>query len=96
MNEYMKIGLLYLLLASLVTAIFTIYDKLAAKSNPRHRVSEAGLLLMGLAGGAVVEFVVMQLIRHKTRHMKFMLGLPLIILLQAAGLFAAHFFIFCA
>lgn len=67
---------------SAVTAVLTIYDKIAAKKRPKHRISEAMLILLALLGGATAEYVVMKLIRHKTRHKKFMIGLPVIIILH--------------
>ena len=74
----------YLALISLTSVIVTIYDKWAAKHNPRHRVPEATLLLFSLIGGSVAMLVTMLTIRHKTKHMKFMIGIPLILVLQAA------------
>ena len=70
---------------SVASFVITVYDKWAAKHNPRHRTPEATLLLLSLLGGSVVMFATMQLIRHKTKHMKFMIGIPLIILLQATA-----------
>lgn len=78
-----KILLVYLFIISIVTVILTVYDKVAAKKR-RFRISEATLMLCGVFGGAVAEFVTMLLIRHKTRHIKFMLGLPLIITAHVA------------
>jgi uncharacterized membrane protein YsdA (DUF1294 family) len=43
-----------------------------------------------LLGGSVMMFIVMRIIRHKTRHNKFMLGIPLIILLQIAIILAVY------
>lgn len=76
-----KLFLVYLFIISLVTVILTVYDKSAAKKG-RFRISEATLILCGVFGGAVAELAIMLIIRHKTRHIKFMLGLPLIILSQ--------------
>lgn len=78
-----KILLVYLFIISIVTVILTVYDKVAAKKR-RFRISEATLMLCGVFGGAVAEFATMLLIRHKTRHIKFMLGLPLIITAHVA------------
>lgn len=78
-----KILLVYLFIISIVIVILTAYDKVAAKKR-RFRISEATLMLCGVFGGAVAEFVTMLLIRHKTRHIKFMLGLPLIITAHVA------------
>ena len=88
MDSTVIIALCYAAVISLVTVIVTVYDKIAAKKRPRHRVPENILLLLAVLGGGPAEYVAMQLIRHKTRHKKFMIGLPVIILLEtlAAGL----------
>lgn len=85
-----KIFYVYILIISITAVILTVYDKIAAKK--RHfRISEATLMLCGVAGGAVAELITMLIIRHKTRHVKFMLGLPLIILAQVLLYIAVRF-----
>ena len=79
-----KITLGYLELISLISVIVCIYDKIAAKHNPRHRTRERTLLLLSALGGSVAMLLTMLVIRHKTRHVKFMLGIPVIILIQGA------------
>ena len=75
--------LLYLAVISMISVIVTAVDKRYSR-QPRHpRVPEATLLLYAAFGGSVAMLITMLLIRHKTRHIKFMLGLPLIILFQA-------------
>lgn len=37
----------------------------------------------GFLGGALLEFLTMKIIQHKTRHKKFMIGLPVMIFAQA-------------
>lgn len=76
-----KLFLIYILLISLITIVLTVYDKNAAKKGA-FRISEATLILCALFGGAAAELITMLIIRHKTRHIKFMLGLPSIILAQ--------------
>ncbi len=83
---------LYLLIISIFAAIITVYDKIAAKKLPRNRIPEKTLMLTGFLGGAAAEYVTMQLIRHKTRHKKFMIGLPLMIVLHAALIALYHFY----
>lgn len=75
--------LLYLAMISLVSAGVTVVDKLYAKRPGHRRVPESTLLLYAAFGGSVAMLVTMLLIRHKTRHIKFMLGIPLILLFQA-------------
>lgn len=84
MELYTKIFLIYLAAISLISVIVCCYDKFAAKHNPRHRTRERTLLLLSALGGSVAMFITMQIIRHKTKHVKFMLGIPVIMVLQAA------------
>ena len=79
----------YLLVASLIAGIVTIYDKGAAKANKR-RIPENTLLLIALLGGSIAMYLVMRMIHHKTNKEKFMRGIPLIIALQALLIFFAY------
>lgn len=65
----------------LIGIFLTVYDKLASKRRLR-RVPENALFAFAIAGAAFPMLVVMKLIHHKTRHRKFMLGLPAVILVQ--------------
>lgn len=56
-------------------------DKLKAKLDG-WRVPEKTLFITSFLGGALGMYITMQLIRHKTQHKRFMIGLPVIILLQ--------------
>ena len=60
----------------------TVTDKAKAK-RAVWRIPEATLMLVGLFGGALAMYVTMKTIRHKTKHKKFMIGLPLEIALHA-------------
>ena len=77
------LAVIYFVLIGIVAVAITAGDKLAAKKG-KWRVPEATLMLIGLFGGALPMFVTMKTIRHKTKHMKFMIGLPLEIALHAA------------
>ena len=81
---YLKIFLGYIAVISLISIIVCIYDKIAAKHNPKHRTRESTLLLLSAVGGSVAMLITMLFIRHKTKHKKFMVGIPLIIILQVA------------
>lgn len=76
--------LIYFALISLVAIIITTVDKYAAKKGMR-RIPEATLMTVGLFGGALFMFVTMKTIHHKTRHKKFMVGLPIFIAVHAAA-----------
>ena len=78
--------ILYLILISLPGVFLTLFDKAAAKRGAR-RVPEAVLMGVGALGGAFAEFLAMRIVRHKTQHAKFMLGLPLLIIAHAGLLY---------
>ena len=77
----MKYVVLYLLLINILGISVTVYDKFASKRGLR-RISERNLLVLCALGGSVSVYAVMRLIRHKTLHKKFMIGIPVIIFLQ--------------
>ena len=81
---FLKILIGYLIAISIVSVVVCIYDKFAAKHMQKHRTREASLLILSALGGSVAMLLTMLIIRHKTKHVKFMLGIPLIIILQAA------------
>ena len=83
----LKIFLGYLAIISIISVIVCIYDKIASKHMTKHRTREASLLFLSAIGGSVAMFVTMLLIRHKTKHAKFMVGIPFIIVAQAAVVF---------
>lgn len=90
MDKLSQAILFYLAVISFVTFTVTALDKIFAKKNMR-RIPEATLLTLALFGGALSEYITMKIIRHKTLHKKFMIGLPVIILLQAAVIYFIFF-----
>lgn len=66
---------------SAVAIIVTIWDKHAAKAGLR-RTPEATLLWIAFFGGAAAMLFTMKRIHHKTRKPKFMVGLPLMLVLH--------------
>lgn len=81
MNIFLIFLAIYLILINLIAVIVTIYDKLCAVKR-RWRVKESTLLILSALGGSISMYITMLLIRHKTRHIKFMLGIPLILIFQ--------------
>ena len=86
----MKYIILYFAVSSILSIIITVYDKIAAKKHSQ-RISEKALLLFGFFGGAAAMFITMKIIRHKTRHMKFMITLPIMSVLHIAILIYLYF-----
>lgn len=88
-----KIVLIYLALISLISIITTAWDKHCAKRD-MWRVPEKTLIIMSILGGSVAMYVTMKTIRHKTKHPKFMVGIPVIIFLQVAAVAALIYFLY--
>ena len=74
----MKLLLYYLLIINAAGFLLMLVDKWKAKKN-RWRVRESTLLLIAALGGSVGSLLGMYLFRHKTLHLKFTLGIPLIL-----------------
>lgn len=77
------VAAVYLVLINIVAACLTVWDKRRAQKNG-WRVRESTLLLVAILGGSPAMYGVMKKIRHKTKHKKFMIGLPVIFFLQVA------------
>ncbi|MFZ7945629.1 DUF1294 domain-containing protein [Neobacillus sp. 19] len=57
-------------------------DKKRAKKH-QYRISEQTLWLVALFGGAIGTTAGMQLYRHKTKHLSFKVGFPLLAVVEA-------------
>ena len=76
---------------SLTALLMAAWDKWRAR---RHgwRVPERTLWLVSALGGAAAMYLTMVLIRHKTLHRHFMIGLPLLVVAQVAAVLLLHYF----
>ena len=77
----MKILAAYLIAVNLLGFALMAADKKRAREN-RWRIRERTLLTVAAAGGSVGVLMGMAELRHKTRHRKFTLGVPAILLVQ--------------
>ena len=77
----MKLLSFYLLIINALGFLLMLVDKWKARKN-RWRVRESTLLLIAALGGSVGSLLGMYLFRHKTLHLKFTLGIPLILAAQ--------------
>ena len=75
----------YLLAINIIAFVVYGIDKLKAKKG-KWRISEATLLLLAIIGGSIGAWFGMNLWRHKTKHLKFRFGLPVILILHLAFL----------
>ena len=79
----MKYFLAYLLLINAAAFLLMLADKRKAKKN-RWRIPERTLIGSAVLGGSVGALLGMYAFRHKTRHLKFTLGVPAILIAQIA------------
>lgn len=71
----------YLISINALAFLLMLADKRKAQKN-RWRIPEFILMLMAALGGSAGILLGMNLIRHKTRHRKFTVGVPAILVLQ--------------
>jgi uncharacterized membrane protein YsdA (DUF1294 family) len=77
----MKLILCYIVLINIIGLFLVKKDKERARRG-EWRVPEKRIWLIAIIGGGIGVFFAMKRYRHKTKHKKFMLGIPLIIILQ--------------
>lgn len=71
----------YLVVINIVTFIVYGVDKSKSKKN-KWRISEKTLILFAVVGGSIGAILGMNIFNHKTKHLKFTVGVPVIFLLQ--------------
>ncbi|ASW42565.1 DUF1294 domain-containing protein [Clostridium isatidis] len=75
------IFLIYIILINLISYNAMFIDKRRSISG-KWRIKETTLLFLAAIGGSIGEYIGMYTFRHKTKHYKFSIGLPLIIFAQ--------------
>ena len=94
MNMYVLGLVIYFFIINLLAIFLMKYDKVKAINN-QYRVSEKTLFLIALILGGIGIYIGMYLFRHKTKHVKFTVGIPLIIILNILTIYylISHVFI---
>lgn len=77
----MRYFLYYLLIVNIAAFFLMWFDKWKARHH-RWRIPEAVLLGSAALGGSIGALLGMYAFRHKTKHKKFTLGVPAILILQ--------------
>lgn len=77
----MKYLILYLLIINAVGFLLMLSDKQKARKN-LWRIPEATLIGVAAIGGSIGSLLGMYTVRHKTKHLKFTVGIPVILSLQ--------------
>ncbi len=81
MPWYIEWLILYLAVINIIGIIVTIHDKVAAKKN-KWRISEKTLFVLSSIGAGISVYITMHIIRHKTKHKRFMIGIPVILIVE--------------
>lgn len=71
----------YLIIINILSFILYGIDKLKAIKK-KERISEKALILIGILGGSIGSLIGMNLFRHKTKKLKFIIFLPLILIIH--------------
>ena len=71
----------YFALVNIIGFALMGIDKRKARKNA-FRIPEATLFAMAIIGGSIGSILGMQLFRHKTKHMSFKIGMPVILVFQ--------------
>ena len=76
-----KLILTYLVIIHIAAFIAFGIDKWRAQNNA-WRIPETTLFLLAIIGGSIGAEIGMHVWHHKTRHLSFIIGIPIILLLQ--------------
>ena len=80
-RKTMKLLIGYLFLINLAGLFSMCIDKRRARSG-KYRISEHMLMFIAVLGGSAGSLIGMHLFRHKTRHLKFSVGIPFVLFVQ--------------
>ncbi len=82
----------WLLFTNLLTFVLFTEDKRRSRRRAR-RISEKTLWCISLLGGGTGAFLAMQIHRHKTRHLSFVLGIPACMVLNLGSVYLLHLYL---
>lgn len=89
----MKLFAIYLAVMNVIGVAVMWSDKRRARLH-RWRIPEKVLFWVSLLGGSVGTWAGMYLFRHKTKHWYFVVGMPLILVCQAAlAIYLVHLYV---
>lgn len=77
---------LYLILINAAGFVFMLTDKYKAQNKLR-RTPEAVLMLVAIIGGSLGSLLGMYAVRHKTKHKKFTVSIPILLLIHCLVLY---------
>lgn len=81
---YILIG--YIIIINIISFFIMLYDKKQAIYH-NFRISEKTIFIISLLLGGIGIYVGMYVFRHKTKHLKFTIGIPIVIILNIISVF---------
>lgn len=82
----MNLFLVYLCIINAISLLLMLIDKHKARKN-HWRIPEHTLLGISVIGGSLGGLIGMYLFRHKTQHLRFSIGIPMMLIIQVAVLY---------
>ena len=76
-----KYFIFYFIIINIISFILMFLDKRRAIKN-KWRISENTLMIVSILGGSIGGILGMYTFRHKTKHIKFKVGIPIILIIQ--------------
>lgn len=89
----MKYLLIYLALVNALACLLMLIDKIKAKKK-LWRIPERVLLGVSAIGGSLGGLIGMQLFRHKTKHLQFAIGIPVMLVVHIVLLVVLYIKVF--
>ena len=86
----LKAVFIYLILINFIGFIVMLIDKQRA-IHKEWRIPEKTLILLSIFGGSIGMLAGMSTFRHKTKHKKFTIGVPFILLMQICLIMILYF-----
>ena len=80
-NKYLIFFIIYIIVINIFGIVIMKIDKEKAK-NGKYRISEKSLFIIAILLGGVGIYSGMYMFRHKTKHVKFTVGIPITIVLN--------------
>lgn len=80
----MEKWIIYAILINIIGLLLMKTDKKRARQR-KWRISEATIWTISFIGGSLGALIGMFSFRHKTKHLSFRVGLPLLVLAQTVG-----------
>lgn len=78
---FQNVGYVYVIIMSILAFLIYGIDKKKAV-NHKWRIPEKTLMILAVMGGSPGALAAMYFFRHKTRKLKFVIGIPVIMMIQ--------------